>query len=719
MIDRATIDRILDTARIEEVISDFVALKRRGTNYVACCPFHHEKTPSFSVSPAKGIYKCFGCGKAGSVVTFVMEHEQMSYVEALKYLGRKYGIEVKEKEETAQDIEQRLYRESLLIVNDFARQFYTRTLWEHPEGQAVGLGYFRERGFTDQTIRKFQLGYAPNERHAFTPQAQKAGYKKEHLVAVGLSIERESSGELFDRFYERVMFPIRSISGKVIAFGGRKVRNDNKEIAKYINSPESEVYVKNRSLYGIFEAKAAIVREQKCYLVEGYTDVISFHQAGVENVVASSGTSLTTGQIGLIKRFTNKVTVLYDGDFAGIKASLRGIDMLLEEGLEVKVALFPDGEDPDSYARSHTTEEIRTFLSEQEEDFISFKYKILSKDIQRDPIQRARLITEIIGSIAVIPDAITRSVYIAETSSRLNIGEDILQQEVAKVRYKNSVRKSASREQSPQRISYWENRMQGGGNIPAGSYTGTRPAPAGEFPAKENPEEKESPEGDGSSRNVADISGTGTYREESGWKGNDGRANFQMPSFVVNTYCEEAEKEILYYLIKFGHLPIHLEEQFIYGAPPEKEQTVAQYILEQLQNDDLELQNLVYKNIFDEYFRLEETEEEKILRYFINHPDPSVSRVVLDLTILPYTLTIKQFTKSLIPEKNILGRAVPKSILIYKAKVTAQAAMNLTEELGKAQKENDPEKQRRLMEQLNTLMQVRNVFSKELNRITF
>ena len=319
MIDRATIDRILDTARIEEVISDFVALKRRGTNYVACCPFHHEKTPSFSVSPAKGIYKCFGCGKAGSVVTFVMEHEQMSYVEALKYLGRKYGIEVKEKEETAQDIEQRLYRESLLIVNDFAQQFYTRTLWEHPEGQAVGLSYFRERGFTDQTIRKFQLGYALNDRHAFTPQAQKAGYKKEHLVAVGLTIERESSGELFDRFYERVMFPIRSISGKVIAFGGRKLRNDNKEIAKYINSPESEVYVKNRSLYGIFEAKAAIVREQKCYLVEGYTDVISFHQAGVENVVASSGTSLTTGQIGLIKRFTNKVTVLYDGDFAGTK----------------------------------------------------------------------------------------------------------------------------------------------------------------------------------------------------------------------------------------------------------------------------------------------------------------------------------------------------------------------------------------------------------------
>ena len=362
MIDRATVDRILDTARIEEVVSDFVSLKRRGANYIACCPFHHEKTPSFSVSPSKGIYKCFGCGKAGSVVSFVMEHEQMSYVEALKYLGHKYGIEVKEKEETQEDIQQRLHHESLLIVNDFAQKFYTEQLLKSDEGIAIGLSYFKERGFTDATIEKFLLGYAPNKRREFTHNAQRKGYKKEHLVEVGLTIERDGTGELLDRFYERVMFPIRSISGKVIAFGGRTLRKD-KEVAKYINSPESEVYVKNKVLYGIYEAKQAIAREQKCYLVEGYTDVISFHQAGVENVVASSGTSLTTGQIQLIKRFTNKVTVLYDGDWAGIKASLRGIDMLLEEGLEIKVALFPDGEDPDSFARKHTREQLLKFFS--------------------------------------------------------------------------------------------------------------------------------------------------------------------------------------------------------------------------------------------------------------------------------------------------------------------------------------------------------------------
>lgn len=731
MIDRATIDRILDAVRIEEVISDFVALKRRGGNYVACCPFHHEKTPSFSVSPAKGIFKCFGCGKAGSAVTFIMEHEQMGYAEALKYLGRKYGIEVHEKEETAEDVQERLYRESLLIVNDYARQFFTDALWERPEGQAIGLSYFRERGFTDQTIRKFQLGYSPEHSGTFSRQALKAGYKKEHLTAAGLCIERERTGELFDRFYGRVMFPIRSISGKTIAFGGRKLRNDNKEIAKYINSPESEVYVKSNSLYGIFEAKAAIVRERKCYLVEGYTDVISFHQAGVENVVASSGTSLTTGQIGLIKRFTDKVTVLYDGDFAGIKASLRGIDMLLGEGLEVKAALFPDGEDPDSYARSHTADQLRSFLTGQEEDFISFKYRILSRDIQRDPIQRARLIADIVGSIAVIPDAIVRNVYIEDTAARLHVGEDLLQQEVAKVRrkkqedaYYSRLREERAGGRSGYSGSGAASSVRHPGPFPGGSSgrSGFPAPPGGGSPASAATDLPGSPENAGPARADSSVSGTGIAAAVSSTPRTEDLPGYDtaMPAFVENTYCEEAEKEILYYLIKFGHLPIHLEEQFVYGAPPEQEQTVAQYILEQLQNDDLELQNLLYKHIFDEYFRLEETDGEKILRHFIHHPDPAVSQVVLDMTIQPYTLTIKQFTKSLIPERNILGKAVPKSILIYKAKITAQAALQLTEELGRAQQENgDPERMKQLMEQLNTLMQVRNVFAKELNRLTF
>lgn len=667
MIDRSTVDRILDTARIEEVVSDFVSLKRRGANYIACCPFHHEKTPSFSVSPSKGIYKCFGCGKAGSVVSFVMEHEQMSYAEALKYLGRKYGIEVKEKEETQEDIQQRLHHESLLIVNDFAQKFYTEQLLRSDEGIAIGLSYFKERGFTDATIEKFLLGYAPNKRREFTHNAQRKGYKKEHLVEVGLTIERDGTGELLDRFYERVMFPIRSISGKVIAFGGRTLRKD-KEVAKYINSPESEVYVKNKVLYGIYEAKQAIAREQKCYLVEGYTDVISFHQAGVENVVASSGTSLTTGQIQLIKRFTNKVTVLYDGDWAGIKASLRGIDMLLEEGLEIKVALFPDGEDPDSFARKHTREQLLEFLAENEEDFISFKQRLLQQELSKDPLQRAKLIGEVVNSIAVIPDAIVRAVYIEQSAAKLNIKEELLQQEVAKLRHKKQSENFYQQKREQERLE----RLQGIQAAEGSTYTG---------------------------------------KELQGGK--------NIPGFVVNTYCSEAEKEILYYLLKFGNLPIHVDEEFAYGIQQDEEQTVAQYILAQLQNDDLELQNLQYKEIFDEYYKLKEHEGDKVLRYFMNHPNGEVSKIVADLFIQPYTLTIQQFSKSLVPERNVLGRVVPKSILIYKAKVTAQAAMNLTEELGKAQKEKNMELQNELMGQLATLMQVRNFFAKELGRIIF
>ncbi len=660
MIDHATVERILDAAQIVEVVSDFVSLKKRGTNYVACCPFHHEKTPSFSVSPSKGIFKCFGCGKAGSAVTFVMEHEQMSYTEALKYLGRKYGIEVKEREESEEDVQQRLYHESLLIVNEFAKNFFVKTLWESEEGQAVGLSYFRERDFKDEIIKKFQLGFAPDAKRDFTHQAQKGGYKKEHLVGVGLTIEREGTGELFDRFYDRVMFPWRSISGKVIAFGGRTLRTD-KTIAKYINSPESEAFVKNKSLYGIYEAKGAIVREQKCYLVEGYTDVISFHQAGIENVVASGGTSLTSGQIGLIKRFSNKITVLYDGDFAGIKASLRGIDMLLSEGMEVKVALFPDGEDPDSYAKSHTPDQLHDFLNRNEEDFIAFKCKILSSDIEKDPLQRARLIADIVNSIAVIPDAIVRNVYVEQTSVRLGVSQELLQQEINKVRSRKSEE---------------------------------------EFKAAQRKERLEQ------------YNAMPQAKEENAIK-------TQLPGFVINTYCEEAEKEILYYLIKFGHLPIHLEQDFLYGAEPVPEQSVAQYIQGELQNDDLELQNLVYKNIFDEYFNLNIQDPDRIFKHFVNHEDPAVAKSVIDLMAQPYTITIDKFNKSLVPERNILGKVVPKAVLVYKAKVTAQASMNLAEELKKAQISGNSELQEQIVMQIATLMQVRNVFAKALNRIIF
>lgn len=362
MIDQSTIDRIYETAQIVEVVGDFVSLKRRGTNYVGLCPFHNEKTPSFSVSPSRGIYKCFGCGRGGNAVNFIMEHEGLSYYEALRYLARKYNITIVEKEATPEDIALKNERESLLVVTAFAGRFFHETLVSTDEGRAVGLSYFRERGIRDDMIERFQLGYAPENRHAFTDAALEGGYKSEFLVKTGLTIERD--GQFFDRFAGRVMFPIHSLSGQIIAFGGRTLFSD-KSVAKYINSPESEIYHKSKTLYGIFQARKAIMQHDKCYLVEGYLDVISMHQAGIENVVASSGTSLTNDQIRLIKRFTNNITIVYDGDPAGITAALRGIDMVLEEGLNVRIVLLPEGDDPDSFCRAHHPSEVIDFFSKK------------------------------------------------------------------------------------------------------------------------------------------------------------------------------------------------------------------------------------------------------------------------------------------------------------------------------------------------------------------
>ena len=444
MIDQTTIDRIFQSAEIVDVVQDFIPLKRRGVNYLGLCPFHNEKTPSFTVSPAKGIYKCFGCGKGGNSVNFIMEHENLSYVEALKYLARKYHIEVEEKEMTPDELEKKNLKESLMIVSSYAEEHFHDQLMNHSEGKSVGLSYFKERGFRDEIISRFKLGYCLEEKEAFTKAALKKGYKMEYLTATGLSIEKENWRT--DRFHGRVMFPIHNIAGRPIAFGGRTLKDD-KKIAKYLNSPESDIYHKSYIVYGIFQAKRSIVQLDKCYLVEGYTDVISLHQAGVENVVASSGTSLTVDQIRLIKRFTPNITILYDGDEAGIKASLRGIDLVLEEGMNVKVLLFPDGEDPDSYARSHNDTELKEFIEAHEEDFIAFKTRLLKKEAEKDPVKKARLIKEIVASIAVIPDKITRSVFIKQTASNIDITEDILYTEVA-----NILRKK--REKNLQRQAY-------------------------------------------------------------------------------------------------------------------------------------------------------------------------------------------------------------------------------------------------------------------------
>tara|TARA_B100001146_G_scaffold223223_1_gene237386 strand:+ start:624 stop:2507 length:1884 start_codon:yes stop_codon:yes gene_type:complete len=427
MIPKETIDKIFEAARIEEVVSGFVQLKKRGANFIGHCPFHDEKTPSFTVSASKGIYKCFGCGKGGNSVSFVMEHEHYSYPEALKYLAEKYSIEVAEKELTPEQNIRANDRDSLYVISSFANKFFQQQLWEREEGKIVGLSYYKERGFTEETIKKFQLGYSPKQKDALSKEAIKSSFQQKYLEDSGLSIIKNKSA--LDRFRERMMFPIHSFSGRVLGFGGRTLQKDNK--AKYVNSPESLIYLKSKILYGIYFAKQHISKQNNCFIVEGYTDVISLHQAGVENVVSSSGTSLTSEQIKLINRFTKNITILFDGDAAGLKASFRSIDMILAEGMNVKVVLFPDGEDPDSFAQKCSQEELINYLEENQKDFITFKTNILSKDTNEDPAKRVEMIKDIVSSIAQIPDDIGRSEYIKECSRILRVKELDLAKEVS------------------------------------------------------------------------------------------------------------------------------------------------------------------------------------------------------------------------------------------------------------------------------------------------
>lgn len=432
MIKQETVDKILDAARIEEVVGDFVELKKRGTSLIGLCPFHHEKTPSFNVSVSKGIYKCFGCGAGGDSVKFVMEHEKYTYPEALKYLAQKYHIEVEEAERTPEQAAALDKRESLFIVTNWAAKFFREVLWDTGEGRTVGLNYFKERGYREDIIRKFELGYSPESWTALYDQAKAAGYKEEFLETTGLIIRKDDGG-IYDRFRGRVMFPIHNLTGRVLGFGGRTLKTD-KKAAKYVNSPESEIYHKSDVLYGLFFAKKAIVEADNCYLVEGYADVLSMHQAGVENVVSSSGTSLTSGQIRLISRYTKNVTILYDGDEAGIKASLRGTDMLLEEGLNVKVLLFPDGNDPDSYVQRFGSTAFKDYVASHQQDFIFYKTHVLLRNAGNDPIKRAEVIHDVVQSIALIPDAIKASVFIRECSVLLDIEERLLVAELNKLR---------------------------------------------------------------------------------------------------------------------------------------------------------------------------------------------------------------------------------------------------------------------------------------------
>lgn len=451
MIPRETIDKIHAAAKIEEVVSDYVTLKKRGANLIGLCPFHNEKTGSFTVSPSKGIYKCFGCGASGHALKFIMEIEQCSFVDAVKQLGKKYHIEVEDRELTAEEQQRQDDRESMFVVNDFANKWFQQQLWETQEGQAVGLGYFRERGLRDDIIRKYQLGYSPEKGNPLAKALKEQGFQEQFItnnvdtkIGVGV-VGKSEDGRLYDRFRDRVIFPIFTVSGKPVAFAGRILKKKD-NVGKYVNSPDSIIYSKTNELYGLFQAKQAISRADMCYLVEGQMDVISMHQSGIENVVASGGTALTKPQIWLIKRFTSNITVLYDGDAAGIHAALRGIDMFLEAGFNVKVVLLPDGEDPDSYAQSHDSTEFIRYIEQNQTDFIRFKSALLSKEAGDDPFKRAELIKDITASIAIIPDMITRQVYIKDCAERLHMSEKVLTTEVVKIRRNKAEEREKNKE---------------------------------------------------------------------------------------------------------------------------------------------------------------------------------------------------------------------------------------------------------------------------------
>ena len=683
MIDRATVDKIMDAVRIEEVIGDFVSLRKRGANYLGLCPFHQDKNPSMSVSSTKGIFKCFACGKAGNAVTFLMEHEHLTYVEALRYLAKKYHIEIVEKEETAEEIAHRMRYESLLVVTDYAQKFYSDILWNTEIGRAIGLSYFHERKFSDETIRQFGLGYAASRPLTLCAKALKDGYKKEYLVDAGLCLEREGTGELYDRFFDRVIFPIHSISGRVIAFGGRTLKTD-KSVAKYVNSPQSEIYDKSRSLYGIFQAKNAIAKNDKCILVEGYADVISMHQAGVTNVVASSGTSLTVEQIRLIKRFTDKITIIYDGDAAGIKAALRGIDLVLEEGLSVKVVLLPPEDDPDTFAKSHNLIEIQEYIEENEKDFISFKSDLLLEESERDPVRRAQVIRDIVQSVAMVPDPILRNIYVELVAEKFDQKTDSVLATIASVR-----RQKKALERSRRRFEDQTQSWQGGDQQP--------PMPEELIPA-DLPEEGEEA----------------------------GAAPVQSAGYVVrDKYLAVPERELTYYLVKFGEYPMHFEEDMYYGSESHGEITVSQYIRDALADDEIVFVNDLYRTIFDRYYSFAATlpqedyepRQQRMIRYFTTGEDQAVNKAVFDLILEEHPLTVKTYEESIPPEEQALGRTVPKSVLLYKLRITEEQCAATAKEISQAQKGGQQDTLRELVGRLQLLNTVKNRLSKELNRL--
>ncbi|MBQ3612665.1 MAG: DNA primase [Bacteroidales bacterium] len=665
MIPQETVNRILDAAQIVDVVGDFVTLKKRGANHIACCPFHNEKTPSFSVSASKGIYKCFGCGKSGTAVGFVMEHENMSYTEALKYLAKKYHIEVVEKEETAEEIAQRQRNESLLLVSEYAGRFFQESL-STPEGQAIGYQYFRSRGLEDETIRKYGLGWAPVGRKAFSEAARAAGYKEEFLIETGLSIKYDD-GRLVDRFHDRVMFPIHSVSGRVIAFGGRTLKTD-KTVAKYVNSPETEIYVKSRSLYGIYFAKNEISRQDRCILVEGYLDVLSMHQLGITNVVASSGTSLTVEQIRLIRKFTNNITIIYDGDGAGIKAALRGIGLVLKEGMNVKVVLLPDGQDPDDFARRHTLEEVRDHIARNEQDFIGFKTDLLLDEAGNDPIRRASLINDVADTIALIPDAVVRAVYVRTCADKFEIDEQILTERVSRSRTDMILADQKERERAIQREAQ------------------QRPESAVYAPEDVPPPVMPLPE----AVPASDI-------------------------VITEPVLAPCEKELLGFILEEGCTALEFDRDSRYYSE-EGNPNVAEFIDGILADDDADFVNPSYRKVYDEYFRMydEGLTQQQMQKRLLDNMDMEISAVARDLLIEKHQLTVKNYEQSLTATSTRLVIYVPKTLMTYQCRKVELFIKDLMDELSRTE---DPERQVEIMTRIGEFNKARTRLNNELGRV--
>lgn len=677
MITPQTISAIIDAARIDEVVGEFVSLKKRGVNYIGLCPFHNEKTPSFNVNPARNIFKCFGCGKGGDAVKFIMEHEHYTYPEALKFLAKKYNIAIEEAEQTPEMIQEENERESLYIVSAFAEQFFIDNLHNTDEGKSIGLSYFKERGFTDVTIQKFKLGYSPDKWDALLKAAIDKGYKLEYLQKTGLvkaksgiqnsefgdekikpeddktsNSKRSPNSELrttnyYDGFRGRVMFPIHNLSGRVIGFGGRVLRKDEKT-AKYINTPECEIYHKSKTLYGIFYAKKSIIENDNCFLVEGYTDVISLHQSGIENAVASSGTSLTQEQIRLIGRYTKNITILYDGDAAGIKASFRGIDMILEEGMNVKAALFPDGEDPDSFSKKVSNTELAKFIAENSKDFIVFKTNLLKKDAENDPIKKSQMIHEIVSSIALIPDHITRSIYVKECGKLMEISEKALIAELNKYRRKKFANQNNAEEESTQ-----------------------------------------------------------IFTEEK---------TFSEPYFKEETLFYQ-EQDIVRLLLNYGDKKILVENYDDENNITQTEISIADFIVHELkEKDDLSFETPVLREIFEEFYAAFKNEKILTAQNFINHSNEEIKNLAIELLTTKYELHNWKGKNILVSdESQNLKRAVNGAVLSFKTKKLNQLIEETRQQI-KTSAENG-EDLSALLERQKNLEEVKKLLGKELGRV--